>query len=91
MPHYLYRHFAADGTLLYVGISFSALQRTANHVRQSHWFASIANITIEQHPSKEAAEKAEQEAIRIQPLYNVVHKAERHRRLKSSSRPPRYL
>jgi hypothetical protein len=54
MPHYLYRHFAADGTLL-------------------------------------AAEKAEQEAIRIQPLYNVVHKAERHRRLKSSSRPPRYL
>jgi hypothetical protein len=28
MPHYLYRHFDADGTLLYVGISLDVRQRT---------------------------------------------------------------
>ena len=38
----LYRHFAADGSLLYVGISLSALNRLGQHKQNAEWFDKIS-------------------------------------------------
>lgn len=59
----LYRHFDADGRLLYVGISYDALVRLRQHKDRSAWFSRIASITIEKHATREAALAAEAEAI----------------------------
>lgn len=67
----LYRHFDAEGRLLYVGISLSAVERLKQHVSRSGWSAEIASITVETHADREAAMKAEREAVeRERPLYN---------------------
>lgn len=70
----LYRHFADDGSLLYVGISLSWPARTKAHVRGSRWFDQVAKVEIERFPSREAALEAEREAIgRERPKFNVIH------------------
>lgn len=67
----LYRHFDDQGTLLYVGISFSAIIRLYQH-KSSHWFNSIANVTIENFPTREAAIDAEIMAIQTEePRFNI--------------------
>lgn len=72
----LYRHWDADGRLLYVGISLSALQRLAQHKERSRWFERIASVTIEQFPTREAALAAEREAIATErPECNIIHNA----------------
>lgn len=72
--HHLYRHFDAAGTLLYVGISYSALHRMAEHKQMSHWFWSIARVEVVAYKTREIAMRAEQIAIRNErPLHNVVH------------------
>jgi len=69
--HYLYRHFDADGRLLYVGISFCAVRRNAQHQRTALWFPDVRTITIEELPSKSAAVAAERRAItRTKPSKN---------------------
>lgn len=68
----LYRHYDADGQLLYVGISLSALLRTRQHRENSPWFANIAKITVETFPDRATAYDAETFAIENErPLYNV--------------------
>jgi len=68
----IYRHYAIDGTLLYVGISISALARTAQHRDTSGWYGRIAIITVEWLDTRLDAEAAEAAAImKEQPLYNV--------------------
>lgn len=70
----LYRHFGADGSLLYVGISLSWPARTKAHVRQSRWFEEVARVEIERFPSRDEALRAEREAIKSEgPRFNVVH------------------
>lgn len=75
MPCQLYRHFAADGTLLYVGVSLNALLRQHAHkTGRSPWFEQIAKIEIQNLPTKKAALEAERKAIKDEkPLYNVLH------------------
>jgi predicted GIY-YIG superfamily endonuclease len=74
MQH-LYRHFAKDGTLLYVGISKSAIQRLFEHKDDSFWFNDIAKMTIENFHSREEVKLAEKEAIKNEnPLYNIRNK-----------------
>lgn len=69
----LYRHFDKDGTLLYVGISLSAVARLSQH-KASSWFDQIAMITVETHPTLEVALERERAAIRIEkPIYNKMH------------------
>ena len=69
----LYRHFAADGTLLYVGISLSAVARLAQH-RDSKWFDDIALVKISRFESREKALVAEEIAIKTErPVHNIVH------------------
>ena len=68
---YLYRHFDADGDLLYVGISSNWLSRLIQHSRQSEWYAQIASVTIEKFDSREEAREAEEKEIRSKcPPYN---------------------
>lgn len=72
----LYRLYARDGSLLYIGIADSATRRFSQHARQKVWWPEVANITLETHPNRQAAENAEREAIRSEhPLHNVVHAA----------------
>lgn len=73
-PTDLYRHWDAEGRLLYVGISLSAVQRLAAHRQSSRWYPRIKWIEIERHPTREAALEAERIAIRDEkPLCNLDH------------------
>lgn len=68
---HLYRHFDANGQLLYVGISLSALKRLSQHNSQSRWADQIANVTIETFPTRDSALAAEREAIISErPIHN---------------------
>ena len=72
-PTQLYRHFDAEGRLLYVGISLSTIFRTKQHRDNSSWFASISKITIETFPSRQEAWEAETLAIeREKPIFNIA-------------------
>lgn len=67
----LYRHFAADDRLLYVGISFSAVSRLSQHNTQAHWSGHIARMTVEWFDTRAAALDAETNAIfNEKPLHN---------------------
>ena len=73
-PTDLYRHFDSNGTLLYIGISLSTLNRLGQHKDNSHWFNSISNITIEKFNTREEALLAEKDSIiNEKPYYNTIH------------------
>jgi excinuclease UvrABC nuclease subunit len=73
-PTKLYRHFDAEGILLYVGISVNALHRLTQHEATKSWHDQISTITIETHPTREAALVAERNAImRERPIHNIQH------------------
>jgi hypothetical protein len=75
----LYRHFAADGTLLYVGILLSTLNRLGQHKQNAEWFDKIARVEIEQFPSRRAALEAERTPIQEEhPSCNVMHAQKKH-------------
>lgn len=59
----LYRHFDATGALLYLGISLSPIERLSQHMSAAPWAEEITTITVQWHPDRKAAEKAEREAI----------------------------
>lgn len=59
----LYRHFSSDGSLLYVGISLNAVQRTMQHRQNAIWFDRIARIEVEWHDTRVSALAAEAIAI----------------------------
>ena len=68
----LYRHFNADGALLYVGISVNALSRLGEHRQSSEWYKQIVKVTLEHFPSRKEAEEAETKAIKSEkPKFNV--------------------
>lgn len=70
----LYRHYDAAGRLLYVGISFSVLTRTAQHAAYSPWWDDVARIDVEGFPNRSEAEAAEVAAIKDEkPLFNKKH------------------
>ena len=67
----LYRHFDANGQLLYVGISKGLMARISGHERDSGWFWDIATITLQTYQTREEALYAEAVAIRDEnPSYN---------------------
>ena len=69
----LYRHFDADGRLLYVGIARSVTARLAQHA-DSPWDDQIARVEVERFATREEAEAAEREAIRAEkPIHNRAH------------------
>jgi predicted GIY-YIG superfamily endonuclease len=73
MKTQLYRHFSKDGTLLYVGISLSSLNRLGQHSDHSHWFGDISRVEIQHFPTREDALEAEALAIHDEkPLCNIM-------------------
>jgi predicted GIY-YIG superfamily endonuclease len=78
----LYRFFAADGRLLYVGITGSLSGRLMSHNSDKPWFTQIATATFQHHRTRTEAIKAELLAIhREGPLYNVAGNARGKARL----------
>lgn len=74
-PTSLYRLFAADGTLLYVGIAFAPLARWKQHGRVKEWWKEVARATLEHFESREAASLAEITAVETeQPLWNIQYR-----------------
>jgi predicted GIY-YIG superfamily endonuclease len=78
----MYRLYNADGTLLYVGISWSALSRITQHKTDKPWWTTVTRVDITTIPGdRAAAESAERHAIHTeQPLHNVVHNRTRTER-----------
>lgn len=73
--HYLYRLLAADGELLYVGVTTDPHMRLSAH-RASEWGNEIADIAVSVFDSREAVLEAEREAIKAQhPKFNVLHRS----------------
>ena len=67
----LYRHFASDGQLLYVGITMRFEYRTKEH-RNSKWFHLVSNITIEHFDTRDSCLDAETLAINVEkPIFNI--------------------
>lgn len=74
MSFTLYRFYAADDTLLYVGLTINPGQRLTNHARKKEWWSNVAEIRLEQHDSHADLVAAEREAIKVEkPLHNVIH------------------
>lgn len=72
-PTALYRFFAADNRLLYVGITHRLNGRLSAHKRDKPW-QEVARIELEHYPTREQALAAEERAIKSEkPAWNVVH------------------
>ncbi|MBO9437314.1 hypothetical protein J7354_01440 [Sulfitobacter sp. R18_2] len=70
----LYRHYDADGQLLYVGITACLSERDRNHEATSHWHGQVLSSRVEWHDSRTSAVSAERRAIRDEaPKFNVMH------------------
>lgn len=83
-PAALYRHFNADGELLYAGISVSSLVRLTKHRNTADWFGEIAVVKIEHFPSRKEALVAEAKAIREEkPKHNVSKTGVNKKKLKN--------
>ena len=68
----LYRVCDESNTLLYIGISFSALRRIATHAQKARWFDRVAIIDVQTFESRSEARKAERLAIfNEKPVFNV--------------------
>jgi len=68
----LYRHYDADGVLLYVGITSNVEKRNAQHRRRSKWAALSDTVTVDVLESGQDARDAERQAISTElPLFNV--------------------
>lgn len=70
----LYRHFDANGVLLYIGISDTPVSRGKDHAKYSRWVQYAARIEAVWLDSREEAERAERDAIvREKPIFNIEH------------------
>ena len=70
----VYRMFDKPGNLLYVGITGVMTRRVVEQGRKP-WASEVKMITLEWHPSRAQAEKAELTAIRTEnPRYNIAGK-----------------
>lgn len=69
----LYRYFDEDGSLLYVGVSYSAVKRLVGHKGAANWTSEIRSITIEKFEDRDLALRAESIAIKDEaPRHNKM-------------------
>lgn len=69
----LYRYFAEDGRLLYVGVALNPIARLYRHRNEKAWVFEIKTIAVEWFPSRAAAFSAETHAIKTEhPKYNCA-------------------
>jgi ATP-dependent protease La (Lon)-like substrate-binding protein/GIY-YIG catalytic domain-containing protein len=72
---FVYRHFDAEGRLMYIGSTKSIPNRTGDHQKGAPWWHDVARITVERYPTREEAYAVEKIAIKSEkPKYNKIHK-----------------
>lgn len=70
----LYRHFSADGRLLYVGVTDCIEKRNKQHAANSPWYPEVARTEVQDCLSRAHAEALERVAVQFEkPIYNVTH------------------
>jgi len=70
----LYRHYDANGVLLYIGISDNPVSRGKDHAKYSRWVQYAARIEAVWLDSREEAEAAERVSIAAEkPIFNIEH------------------
>lgn len=70
----LYRCFNNRDELLYVGVSYSAINRYSQHKTSSKWAKDVVKICIEHFNSRDLALAAEKKAIKTEyPKHNTQH------------------
>ena len=78
-PHYrtydLYRFYDAEGGLLYVGVSLSAVARACGHRQNATWWDQAARMEIEHlSVTRRQIEELEQVVIGTErPAFNILH------------------
>lgn len=73
----LYRLYAANGDLLYVGIAYDPRVRWAQHRADKAWWPEVYRYALEWHPTRSRALKVEKDVIaRERPRHNVHGAAE---------------
>lgn len=81
-PYALYRMWADDGRLLYIGCSYSPMTRMSEHERMQPWATDISKITVTWLPDFASASEAERMAIAAEsPIWNVQHSATKTRKI----------
>ena len=69
----VYRCYAADGSLLYIGTTGHLGRRLGDHA-QKIWFLASARVDLEWFPDAKSATAAERKAIETErPRFNVSH------------------
>ena len=87
-PTALYRFYAADGALLYIGITDTLKRRVTEHSLDKKWWPEVARKTVEWHPGREDAAVAELAAIKSEkPKHNIQGRSERPVRPAHEHRP----
>ena len=72
-PTAVYRLYAADGTLLYIGVTRNIPERFYQHEVYKRWWPLVFRKTMAWYGSRDAALSAEAEAIVSEtPVYNVA-------------------
>lgn len=70
---YVYRFYAADDRLLYVGITRDTRRRFADHERGARWWPDVARWEVRVLPNRAVAEVAEALAIATEhPVFNAL-------------------
>lgn len=77
-PSYiLYRCYNENGTLVYIGLSISVLNRLCQHKSYSEWFHQTDTIKLERFKDINTLRKAEKKAIeKEKPIFNIKHLSE---------------
>lgn len=84
----VYRCYADDGQLLYVGETGELGTRLASHA-QKLWFTQVRGITLEWYIDELDALNAERRAIHVEhPKYNVIHRNSTALQAPAPARPP---
>lgn len=70
----LYRHYDAEGRLLYVGVSTDPNRRQLYHQSKADWIGLSVKVDVEWHRTRSAALASEAKAIfEESPVYNLQH------------------
>lgn len=71
---YVYRIYACDGALLYVGMSEDPAKRMIQHRGEKAWPEEVAGFASEEFSDRATAAEEERRAIAVEkPKYNVLH------------------
>jgi predicted GIY-YIG superfamily endonuclease len=87
LKHDLYRHFSADGTLLYIGDSLNSINRLTQHKQNADWFHDISRVEVEKFSNRNTALAAERRAIKTEnPKHNI--RLQRHDKMTNAPKVP---